>query len=373
MNEHRLLTAEEMLEEIFSYMNRLYKEKDFNKSILLLTDLGRSLVNAERASFWYRDVDKEQYWTLAALGTDRITVDKGTGIVGVSIENNMTLRINNPYEDPRFNPSVDKKTGFVTRSILCVPVTNDSGDVIGAYQVINKMSEDGESGFTEQDVNRLAMAATFCGKTLEAHLLKEQNQIDQLTGLKNRRGFNCFYENIQNTNSNRCIIMCDIDHFKKVNDTYGHNTGDAVLMHVAAILKNYVGDMGEVVRWGGEEFITCLKDCSLAEAVELAELIRSRVQESTARSSRTATRRLSTLLPSTRTLRRRPRRFLMRFRATGLRIFRIRSISFSLRRQRTECFVSRIAGLTAQARSLRFSDVGVDATRTCNLSVFSTP
>lgn len=284
MNEHRLLTAEEMLEEIFSYMNRLYKEKDFNKSILLLTDLGRSLVNAERASFWYRDVDKEQYWTLAALGTDRITVDKGTGIVGVSIENNMTLRINNPYEDPRFNPSVDKKTGFVTRSILCVPVTNDSGDVIGAYQVINKMSEDGESGFTEQDVNRLAMAATFCGKTLEAHLLKEQNQIDQLTGLKNRRGFNCFYEDNGNGNESRCIIMCDIDHFKKVNDTYGHNVGDAVLVYVSDIMKSTIRDVasekGEVFRWGGEEFIILLSDCKLEQARAIAELIRSKVEAS---------------------------------------------------------------------------------------------
>ena len=284
MSEHKLLTAEEMLEQIFSYMNRLYREKDFNKSLLLLADLGRSMVNAERASFWYRDVDKGQYWTLAALGTDRIIVEKGTGIVGVSIENNLTLRINNPYEDPRFNPSVDKKTGFVTKSILCVPVTNDSGDVIGAYQVINKMSEDGESGFTEQDVNRLAMAATFCGKTLEAHLLKEQNQIDQLTGLKNRRGFNCFYEDMGNGNMNRCIIMCDIDHFKKVNDTYGHNVGDAVLVYVSDIMKSTIreiaGEKGEVFRWGGEEFVILLSDFKLEQAREIAELIRSKVEAS---------------------------------------------------------------------------------------------
>ena len=284
MSELKLLTAEEMLERIFDYMNRLYKEKDFNKSILLLTDLGRSLVNAERASFWYRDVEKEQYWTLAALGTDRITVDKGTGIVGVSIENNLTLRINNPYEDPRFNPSVDKKTGFVTKSILCVPVTNDSGVVIGAYQVINKMSETGESGFTEQDVNRLAMAATYCGKTLEAHLLKEQNQIDQLTGLKNRRGFNCYYEDGGNGNVARSIIMCDIDHFKKVNDTYGHNVGDAVLVYVSDIMKSTIreiaGEKGEVFRWGGEEFVILLSDFNLEQTRELAELIRSRVEAS---------------------------------------------------------------------------------------------
>ena len=82
-----------------------------------------------------------------------------------------------------------------------------------------------------------------------------------------------------NTDDVFSVFMIDADHFKRVNDTYGHNTGDAVLMHVAAILKNYVGDAGEVVRWGGEEFITCLKGSTLEEAVALAELIRSRVEE----------------------------------------------------------------------------------------------
>ena len=284
MSKYKLLTAEEMLEQIFSYMSLLLKEKDFNKSILILTDLGRSLVNAERASFWYRDVDKKQYWTLAALGTDRIIVDKGTGIVGVSIENNTTLRINNPYNDPRFNSEVDKKTGYITKSILCVPVTGDNGEVIGAYQVINKMSDSGDIGFSEQDVNRLAMAAAYCGKLLETHILREQNQIDQLTGLKNRRGFNCFYEDTVKSDSSRSIIICDIDFFKKVNDTYGHNVGDAVLVNVADIMKNsvreIVGDKGEVFRWGGEEFIILLSDYSLEQAKDFAEIIRSRVEAS---------------------------------------------------------------------------------------------
>ena len=125
------------------------------------------------------------------------------------------------------------------------------------------------------------MATVYSGKTLENYILQNVSKVDQLTGLKNRRAFSGIYAKAYDDERHPCLMMCDIDFFKKVNDTYGHNTGDAVLMHVAAILKNYVGDMGEVVRWGGEEFITCLKDCSLDEAVELAELIRSRVQEST--------------------------------------------------------------------------------------------
>ena len=73
MNKKQRLSAEEMLEAIFYDMNLLVVEKDFYNSILLLTDLGRTLVNAERASFWYRDVRKKQYWTLAALDSERIT------------------------------------------------------------------------------------------------------------------------------------------------------------------------------------------------------------------------------------------------------------------------------------------------------------
>jgi len=125
-------------------MNRLVVEKDFYNSLMLLTDLGKTLVNANRASFWYRDERKKQYWTMAASGTERITCPLGKGIVGASIENNETILINNPYEDPRFNPQVDKETGYVTKSILCMPVISTTGVVIGAYQVINKEGEEGD-------------------------------------------------------------------------------------------------------------------------------------------------------------------------------------------------------------------------------------
>ena len=270
--------AEETLENIFNCINLLVNERDLHNTLRILTNLGTTLVDSDRASFWYWDKAKKQYWTLASSGTDRIIVDEGTGIVGASIVNRENIIINNPYEDDRFNPEVDKKTGYVTKSILCMPVYNEQGEAIGAYQAINKI---GDCGFDEDDVSRLTLATVYSGKTLENYILQNVSKVDQLTGLKNRRAFSGIYAKAYDDERHPCLMMCDIDFFKKVNDTYGHNTGDAVLMHVAAILKNYVGDMGEVVRWGGEEFITCLKDCSLDEAVELAELIRSRVQEST--------------------------------------------------------------------------------------------
>ena len=275
--------AEELLEKIFYYMNELTIEKEFSESVLLLTELGRTLVNADRTSFWYRDVKKNSYWTMGASGTGRIVVPKGQGIVGASIENNETILINDPYRDARFNPQVDKETGYVTKSILCIPVTNSCGDVIGAYQAINKLGSFGESIFSEQDKKRLALAAVYSGKLLEAHLLRVQSRMDALTGLQNRRGFYEYYENnvlLSKKKNAKSIIIGDIDFFKRVNDTYGHNAGDIVLQHVANIMRECAKDDGEVFRWGGEEIIILLPQCDVQKAKEIAEKIRTTIEQS---------------------------------------------------------------------------------------------
>ncbi len=272
--------AEEMLQEIFHYMSLLVGEKDFDKTIRILTELGRVLVNADRTSFWYWDKDKKQYWTLASVGTDRIVVPEGSGIIGAAIMNKETIIIDSPYEDERFNPEVDKTTGYVTRTILCMPVTDDQGEVIGGYQAINKLGENNEAVFDKTDVDRLALAAVFCGKLLENHLLQMVSRIDRLTGLKNRHGFEQLYRKCTERDAVSGIIMCDIDFFKKVNDTYGHNGGDAVLINIANILKNSVEQCGDVIRWGGEEFLILLPDTGREELVQLAEFIRECVQQS---------------------------------------------------------------------------------------------
>lgn len=282
MEKNKPLQAEEMLEQIFYYMNRLTDKKSFTSTILLLTDLGRTLVNSERASFWYWDREKKQYWTLAALGSERIVVAEGTGIIGASIQNKETIVINDPYKDERFNPQVDKDTGFVTKSILCQPVMNAQGKVIGAYQAINKLDEHGESNFDEQDVKHLMLAAVFCGKTLESHILYSEAQIDLLTGLKNRRGFYEYYGDVvrpQLEDNKAALIMCDIDFFKKVNDTYGHNAGDMVLVQISQLLRENMEGLGEVARWGGEEFILLLLGSDAEKAEKLAEKMRRQIEQ----------------------------------------------------------------------------------------------
>ncbi len=284
MEKRTSLNAEELLEQIFYYMNQLVNEKEFSAIIRLLTDMGRTLVNSERASFWYWDVRKKQYWTIAASDSERIMVPEGSGIIGASLQNKETILINQPYKDQRFNPEVDKQTGYVTKSILCMPVTNERGEVIGAYQAINKLNQQGEDGqFDEKDVKRLALAAVYCGKTLESHILHYESLVDPLTGLKNRRGFYEYYQEVVKEYSNIApvsVVMCDIDFFKKVNDTYGHNAGDAVLIHVADILQQSLQTGEEVVRWGGEEFVIILRKKDIAQAAVFAESLRQWVEGS---------------------------------------------------------------------------------------------
>ena len=284
MDNQKYLSSDELLEKIFYYMSRLFEEKELSTTLFLLTDLGKTLVNSDRASFWFWDRRKHTIWTLAALGTDTIEIPENSGLVGASMMNNEILIINDPYSDSRFNPAVDRETGYVTKSILTMPVTNNEGKVIGAYQAINKIDNEGnDSAFTEEDVKRLSLATAFCGRSLESYMLYNEAMEDPLTGLRNRRGLHAHYERRIATlriYEKASIIMCDIDHFKHVNDTYGHNAGDEVLKYVANLLQSSIRIDDGAFRWGGEEFILLLPHKSTAEAVVLAERLRSLIEES---------------------------------------------------------------------------------------------
>ena len=96
---------------------------------------------------------------------------------------------------------------------------------------------------------------------------KEIATVDSLTGLKNRRA-------IENFNDYDSVIMGDVDLFKKINDNYGHDTGDKVLKLISSVLKKLVRDGDLVLRWGGEEFIILLKNCSLVNAFNKASELR---------------------------------------------------------------------------------------------------
>lgn len=124
---------------------------------------------------------------------------------------------------------------------------------------------------------------------LEGRLLKENKDLevlshtDALTGLLNRRGLEEKYEYVMQHAERYAVILGDIDDFKKINDTFGHNAGDAVLQRVAEIFKSAVRGEDVVCRWGGEEILVFLPLCKKEGAELTARRILERVRRTRVR------------------------------------------------------------------------------------------
>lgn len=101
---------------------------------------------------------------------------------------------------------------------------------------------------------------------------KEMAYKDTLTSLNNRRS-------LESISDYDCLILGDIDHFKIINDTYGHLVGDEVLVEISSVFKHFVRETDYVCRWGGEEFLIFLKNCDDEDAYGKANLLREKIME----------------------------------------------------------------------------------------------
>jgi len=115
--------------------------------------------------------------------------------------------------------------------------------------------------------------------------LRFMSQTDALTGLDNRRHLNErideMFQHAQRLNEPFSLVMCDLDKFKSVNDTYGHQAGDEVLKQLAVILKDEAREIDRVGRYGGEEFMLLLPGTVLDAAVTFSERVRKRIEAHT--------------------------------------------------------------------------------------------
>ncbi|MBQ7775935.1 MAG: diguanylate cyclase [Lachnospiraceae bacterium] len=111
--------------------------------------------------------------------------------------------------------------------------------------------------------------------------LRKLIELDTLTELYNRRSgdkkLQATYTQAQTDNTSFCLIIGDIDHFKSINDTYGHQNGDIVLQNVAGLLREHCRDKGYAIRWGGEEFLLVFENCSSDQALIYLEELRGKL------------------------------------------------------------------------------------------------
>jgi Amt family ammonium transporter len=109
--------------------------------------------------------------------------------------------------------------------------------------------------------------------------LRSQAQVDPLTKILNRRGLMERIKQKTSLNKDFSIIIVDIDHFKKVNDNYGHTVGDTVLKEISQLFTRKIRSSDTVARWGGEEFILLVDSVELDMANEIAEKLREAVED----------------------------------------------------------------------------------------------
>ena len=122
------------------------------------------------------DKEKDELWSKVALGMDdteiRFPADKG--LAGYVVKTGESLNIADAYNDPRFNPEVDKETGYRTKTILCMPIKNNNQEIIGAFQVLNKVN----GVFTKNDEDLLVAIGGSASIALEnAQLFEQQKEL----------------------------------------------------------------------------------------------------------------------------------------------------------------------------------------------------
>jgi len=250
---------QEITDDILECVDHLNAAQNIEEIVTALGGYGKKMMKTEQCEFWCADKTSNKFFTVNNEGNRKYS--KETPIIDEAVKGGSTV---------------------VKDNKVAIPIQSASGEVVGAIvaenakvsdDIIQKFSVDGRYG----SMYKLG---------LEKERLHQVGVTDKLTQLKNRLACHEYSQNTMVTSLNEgkpvTLIMCDIDHFKSVNDTYGHDAGDAVLKHVADLLRNNVrardNVKDEVFRWGGEELIIAFDNMEKSEAFHIADRIRQVIE-----------------------------------------------------------------------------------------------
>ncbi len=149
---------------------------DIDILLKVIAEETKIAIQADRCTVFMYDKEKNELWSKVALGLDsqeiRFPADKG--LAGYVVKTGEPLNIPDAYNDPRFNPDIDKETGYRTKTILCMPIKNNNKEIIGAFQVLNKLT----GVFTKGDEDLLAAIGGSASIALEnAQLFEQQKEL----------------------------------------------------------------------------------------------------------------------------------------------------------------------------------------------------
>ena len=262
----------------------------FKEILKIIMDNAQKLVKSEAWSILLVDEKANELYFELAKGEKvakikDIRLKMGKGVAGWVAKKGKPLIVPDVTEDKRFFSGVDKKTKFRTKSILCVPIISKN-KTLGVLELINK--KDGSS-FEQNELDLMLKLVDHAAIAIERSMLYERTAelavTDDLTKLFNFRFLDQRLEDeikkCKKEGGSVSLIFLDMDHFKLINDNYGHLMGSKVLIEVAQILIRALRDVDIIARYGGDEFVIVLPDTGTKTTYRISKRIQNLIRKHT--------------------------------------------------------------------------------------------
>ncbi len=255
---------------LYEVANRLSQVPELDSALLEISDLIREAMAADKCAV----IQSQQFDQLAALGFS-------TTIARKAIERRTPVLFPDPSGRPKKNPG--KSAGLLhIRTALCLPILieKEVSGLLYMYRADPTAREyDHEDFQLAVAISRQIALAIQRGRLIEqARMLENWALTDALTGLHNRRqALNLAaleFQRAQSLHLPLTLLMLDIDHFKEINDQFGHPIGDQILKAAAASFRSQLRSVDTLGRYGGDEFVALLVDTGLEGALAIAERLR---------------------------------------------------------------------------------------------------
>jgi len=286
------MRGKDLLRELQRTVDELAVLNEIGKALTSSLDIGEvmhvilakvsELLKPRNWSLLLKDPATGELYFHAAVGdgSDQLLglrVKIGEGIAGWVAQNNQSLLVKDVRKDKRFAGRFDESSRFHTSSILAVPLSFKDR-MLGVIELVNG---EGDGQFSEEDLKILNTVAEFSAIAIENarnfHKVQDLTVMDDHTGLFNSRHLKRQLDSevMRATRFGHpvSLIFFDLDHFKKVNDTHGHQAGSQVLHEVGKLLLKTLRSTDVPVRYGGDEFVILMPETSKDQAIAAARRI----------------------------------------------------------------------------------------------------
>ena len=261
----------------------LFSTLDLQKILQTIMEKISDLLQPDTWSLLMLDENTQELYFEIAIGSGAeklrdVRLKLGEGIAGWVAQHGEPLLVENTAQDSRFTPKVDELTHTETRSIVCVPIKAHD-HVLGVIELVNAL---GKPSFGVEDIPILKSLADYAAIALEnaryVQRIHELTITDDCTALFNARHLN-FVLDTEIYRSNRygyefSIVFIDLDHFKQVNDAYGHLVGSKLLWMIGDSIKGHLRMIDYAFRYGGDEFVVLLPQTSKENALMVVRRVR---------------------------------------------------------------------------------------------------